>query len=455
METNEELLAQVDGLVQSRSFVALRELLSELNPADLAELFNEMDALQVPLVFRILPKDLAGDTFAYMETDTQQLLIKSFSDVELREIINDLWLDDTVDIIEEMPANVVARILQSANPSLRRQINELLKYPEDSAGSIMTGEYVSLNKNLTVGQCFEKIRREGINKETVYTCYVTEKRKLIGTVSVKDLLLAEQDISVSEIMETNLISINAYEDKEIVAQMFSKYDVLALPVVDHDDRIIGIVTVDDAMDVMEDEATEDIERMAAITSSDKAYLKTGVFSIWKTRIPWLVLLMLSATFTGIILNSFEESLSVFPVLISFIPMLMGTGGNAGGQASATVIRGMAVGEIELSDILRVLWKELRVAILCGVTVAVVGYLKLFFIDNMIFGLDVSYPEMAVVSLTLMVTVVAAKIVGCALPIIAKAVHLDPAVMAGPFITTIVDVLSLVVYFFIAMRVLSF
>ena len=455
METNEELLSQVDGLVQSRSFVALRELLSELNPADLAELFNEMDALQVPLVFRILPKDLAGDTFAYMETDTQQLLIKSFSDVELREIINDLWLDDTVDIIEEMPANVVARILQSANPSLRRQINELLKYPEDSAGSIMTVEYVSLNKNLTVGQCFEKIRREGINKETVYTCYVTEKRKLIGTVSVKDLLLAEQDISVSEIMETNLISINAYEDKEIVAQMFSKYDVLALPVVDHDDRIIGIVTVDDAMDVMEDEATEDIERMAAITSSDKAYLKTGVFSIWKTRIPWLVLLMLSATFTGIILNSFEESLSIFPVLISFIPMLMGTGGNAGGQSSATVIRGMAVGEIELSDILRVLWKELRVAILCGVTVAVVGYLKLFFIDNMIFGLDVSYPEMAVVSLTLMVTVVAAKIVGCALPIIAKAVHLDPAVMAGPFITTIVDVLSLVVYFFIAMRVLSF
>ena len=455
METNEELLSQVDELVKSRSFVALRELLSELNPADLAELFNEMDALQVPLVFRILPKDLAGDTFAYMETDTQQLLIKSFSDVELREIINDLWLDDTVDIIEEMPANVVARILQSANPSLRRQINELLKYPEDSAGSIMTVEYVSLNKNLTVGQCFEKIRREGINKETVYTCYVTEKRKLIGTVSVKDLLLAEQDISVSEIMETNLISINAYEDKEIVAQMFSKYDVLALPVVDHDDRIIGIVTVDDAMDVMEDEATEDIERMAAITSSDKAYLKTGVFSIWKTRIPWLVLLMLSATFTGIILNSFEESLSIFPVLISFIPMLMGTGGNAGGQSSATVIRGMAVGEIELSDILRVLWKELRVAILCGVTVAVVGYLKLFFIDNMIFGLDVSYPEMAVVSLTLMVTVVAAKIVGCALPIIAKAVHLDPAVMAGPFITTIVDVLSLVVYFFIAMRVLSF
>lgn len=455
METNEELLSQVDELVKSRSFVALRELLSELNPADLAELFNEMDALQVPLVFRILPKDLAGDTFAYMETDTQQLLIKSFSDVELKEIINDLWLDDTVDIIEEMPANVVARILQSANPSLRRQINELLKYPEDSAGSIMTVEYVSLNKNLTVGQCFEKIRREGINKETVYTCYVTEKRKLIGTVSVKDLLLAEQDISVSEIMETNLISINAYEDKEIVAQMFSKYDVLALPVVDHDDRIIGIVTVDDAMDVMEDEATEDIERMAAITSSDKAYLKTGVFSIWKTRIPWLVLLMLSATFTGIILNSFEESLSVFPILISFIPMLMGTGGNAGGQSSATVIRGMAVGEIELSDILRVLWKELRVAILCGVTVAVVGYLKLFFIDNMIFGLGVSYPEMAVVSLTLMVTVVAAKIVGCALPIIAKAVHLDPAVMAGPFITTIVDVLSLVVYFFIAMRVLSF
>lgn len=455
MEIREDLTTQVDELVRNKAFGQLRELLSQENPADLAELIGELRDREVPLIFRILPKDLAGETFSYMESDTQELLIKSFSDVELSEIINDLWPDDTVDIIEEMPANVVARILQSADPSLRRQINELLKYPEGSAGSVMTVDYVSLNRSLTVEQCFQKIRREGIDKETVYTCYVTEKRTLIGTVSVKDLLLADSSAVVSDIMETNVISVDAYEDKELVAQMFSKYDILALPVVDKDGRIVGIVTVDDAMDVLKEEATEDIERMAAISSTDRPYLRTGVFSIWKTRIPWLMLLMLSATFTGIIISSFEEALSVFPVLISFIPMLMGTGGNAGGQSSATVIRGMAVGEIELHDILSVLWKELRVAILCGVTLAVTGFLKIILIDNLLLGLEVSYLEMLVVSLTLMVTVFVAKIVGCTLPIAAKAVRLDPAVMASPFITTIVDVLSLIVYFFIAMRILPF
>lgn len=454
MEQNEELLEQVKELLKARGFVKIRELLSPLNPADIAELIGELHELQVPLVFRILPKDLAGDTFAYMDSDTQQLLIKSFSDAELREIINDLWVDDTVDIIEEMPANVVARILQNADPSLRRQINEILKYPENSTGSIMTVEYVSLNKDLTIEQCFQKIRREGINKETVYTCYVTEKRKLIGTVSVKALLLADSEQTVSDIMETNVISIDAYEDKELAAQMFSKYDLLALPVVDKDGRIVGIVTVDDAMDVMEEAATEDIALMAAVSSNDRPYLKTGVFSIWLSRIPWLLLLMLSATFTGIILNSFEDALSICPILISFIPMLTGTGGNAGGQASATVIRGMAVGEIELRDIFRVLWKELRVALLCGLTLAVTEFLKIIVIDNLLLGMQVSYSEMLVISATLTVTVFASKLVGCVLPIIAKAVKLDPAVMASPFITTIIDILSLVVYFFFAMRILG-
>lgn len=454
MEQNEKLSEQVKELLEARSFVKIRELLSPLNPADIAELIGEMNEFQVPLVFRILPKDLAGDTFAYMDSDTQRLLIKSFSDAELREIINDLWVDDTVDIIEEMPANVVARILQNADPSLRRQINEILKYPENSTGSIMTVEYVSLNKDLTIEQCFQKIRREGINKETVYTCYVTEKRKLIGTVSVKALLLADSEQTVSDIMETNVISIDAYEDKELAAQMFSKYDLLALPVVDKDGRIVGIVTVDDAMDVMEEAATEDIALMAAVSSNDRPYLKTGVFSIWRSRIPWLMLLMLSATFTGIILNSFEEALSICPILISFIPLLTDTGGNAGGQASATVIRGMAVGEIELGDIFRVLWKELRVAILCSLTLAVTEFFKIIVIDNLLLGMQVSYSEMLVVSATLTVTVFASKLVGSLLPIIAKAVKLDPAVMASPFITTIIDILSLGVYFFFAVRILK-
>lgn len=450
----EELLANISQLIESRSFKTLRDILSDMNPPDLGELIGELSPHQIPLVFRILPKDLAGDVFSYMETETQELLIKSFSDVELKEIINDLWLDDTVDIIEEMPANVVARILRAAPASVRCQINELLKYPEDSAGSVMTVEYVSLAENLTVEECFQKIRREGINKETVYTCYVTDRRKLVGTVSVKDLLLADSDELVSEIMETNVLSVDAYEDKELVAQMFSKYDILALPVVDKDQRIVGIVTVDDAMDVMEDEATEDIERMAAITSSDKPYLKTGVFSIWKTRIPWLLLLMFTATFTGIIINSFEAALSAVPILMSFVPMLMGTGGNAGGQSSATVIRGIAVGEIELSDVLKVLWKELRVALLCGVTLAVASFVKIYFIDNLLLNMEVSYLQILVISLTLMVTVFVAKLVGCVLPIFAKAVKLDPAVMASPFITTVVDVLSLIVYFVIAMNILN-
>ncbi len=453
MEEMETFVVEVEQLIELKQYVKLRELLADLNPADMAALFELLSDKVIPLVFRILPKELANEVFAYIDSDKQELLIRGFSDQELKQVIDDLFLDDTVDIIEEMPAKVVARILHAADPTLRRQINEILKYPEDSAGSVMTVEYVSLHKDSTVEDAFKKIRRESINKETVYTCYVTENRRLIGTVSVKDLLLASEDAIVSDIMETNVIFVNAYEDREVVAQTFSKYDVLALPVVDHEQRLVGIITVDDAMDVMEAEATEDIEKMAAITSTDRPYLKTGVFNIWLNRIPWLLLLMLSATFTGSIINSFEDALTAFPILVSFIPMLMGTGGNAGGQSSVTVIRGIAVGEIELCDIFKVLWKELRVAVLCGVTLAVTGLLKIILVDNLLLETGVSYGETLVVSITLMVTVFAAKLIGCALPIIAKAIKLDPAVMASPFITTIIDALSLAVYFFIASRIL--
>ena len=451
----EEIFENALDLLSLRKLVTLRQLLCEMNPPDVAEFFSLIEEKELPLAFRILPKDFAGETFAYMESDVQELLIRSFSDVELKEIMNELWLDDTVDIIEEMPANVVTRILKTVNPSTRKQINELLKYPEDSAGSVMTVEYVSLDKNLTVAQCFNKIRRESINKETVYTCYVTEKRKLLGTVSVKDLLMAQDNDIVSDIMETNVISINAYEDKEVVAQTFSKYDVLALPVVDQDSRIVGIVTVDDAIDVLEAEATEDIEKMAAIISTDKPYLKVGVGHLWLTRIPWLILLMVSATFTGSIISSFENELNAFPILVSYIPMLMGTGGNAGGQSSATIIRGMAVGEILTKDVFKVLWKELRVALLCGGTLAVVGFFKFILIDNLLLGTSMSYAEMSVVCLTLTVTVFCAKIVGSLLPIFAKFIKLDPAVMASPFITTVIDALSLIVYLLIASRILNF
>lgn len=445
---------ELKELVEARKTVELRKRIVELNPADVALFIEELEKKDIPLVYRILPKDFAGEVFSYMESDERQLLIKSFSDVELKAVLDELRLDDMVDMIEEMPANVVARILQSANPSLRKQINELLKYPEDSAGSIMTVEYVSLDQKLTVAQAFAKIRREGINKETVYTCYVTARRKLLGTVSIKDLLLADDDQLVGDIMERNTICVDAYEDKEEVAKAFSKYDVLALPVVDKDGRIVGIVTVDDAIDVLEEEATEDIEKLAAMTPSDKPYLKTNVFSLWAKRIPWLLLLMVSATFTGSIITSFEDALQAFPALIAFIPMLMGTGGNAGGQASVTVIRGLALGEIRMRDIFRVIWKEIRVSVMCGVVLAALNFVKIILVDNMLFGSGVSLMENLTVSITLVIVVFCAKVIGCSLPILAKRIGLDPAVMASPFITTIVDALSLIVYFLIATRLLE-
>lgn len=454
MDFTEELFDELYELVETKQLKKLRAILSELNPADTASFFVRLEEKNIPIVFRILPKDLAGEAFAYMEPEAQELLIKSFNDNELRQIINDMYLDDVVDVIEEMPANVVARILQTANQNTRQQLNELLKYPEDSAGSIMTVEYVSLNKNKTVAEAFKKIRREGIDKETVYTCYVTEKRTLIGTVSVKDLLLADEDETVGNIMESNVLAIDAYEDKEEVAKAFSKYDVLALPVVDKDGRIVGIVTVDDALDVIEEEATEDIEKIAAMTPSDRPYLRSSAFSLWLQRIPWLVLLMVSATFTGAIITSFEDSLKVFPALIAFIPMLMGTGGNAGGQASVTVIRGLALEEIRMGDILRVLWKEIRVSLMCGVVLAVLNFVKIILIDNLILGSGITTLENLTVSLTLIIVIFCAKVIGCTLPIGAKRIGLDPAVMASPLITTVVDAISLIVYFIIATKILG-
>lgn len=454
MEEKEMLLEEIISLVEQRKLGKIKEILSEMNEADIAPLFEELEEKDIPVIYRVLPKDLASEVFAYMESETQELLIRSFSDTELKQVINDLWLDDTVDIIEEMPANVVSRILKTASPSVRKQINELLKYPEDSAGSIMTVEYVSLNKDLTVAEAFKKIRREGVHKETVYTCYLTEKRQLIGTVSVRDLLIASEDEVISEIMETNVISVHVNEDIENVSRAFSKYDIMALPVVDNDDRIVGIITVDDIIDVIEEEATEDFEKMAAITPTDKPYLKTGVLSIWLTRIPWLLLLMVSATLTGGIITSFEGALTAFPALVAFIPMLMGTGGNAGGQASVTVIRGLAIGEVQLRDVFRVLWKEIRVSVLCGVVLSVVGFVKILLVDNLLLNAGVTMQEALVVSITLALTVFISKVIGCTLPILAKKLGLDPAVMASPFITTLVDVVSLIIYFVVASRILA-
>ena len=449
MEELEMITQEILSLAEEGRYARLREALSELNPADIALILAEMSEKQLTVSFRLLPKELASEVFVYMEADIQETLIHSFSDSELSEVLEDLYLDDTVDLIEEMPASVVVRILRNTDAADRRRINELLKYPEDSAGSMMTLEYVSLQKEMTVRDAIKKIRRDGVNKETVYTCYVTEKRALIGIVTVKDLLLAGDDDLLEEIMEENVISVQSHEDRETVARMFSKYDFMALPVVDQDGRMLGIVTIDDAVDVMEEEATEDIEKMAAILPSDKPYLRTGIFETWRKRIPWLMLLMVSATFTGGIITSFEAALTMFPMLIAFIPMLMDTGGNAGGQASVTIIRALALGDVEPRDILRVLWKELRVGIICGVVLSIAGAVKILLIDNLLLRNNVSVQEMMVVCLTLMGTVMLAKLIGCMMPIGAKKLGLDPAVMASPFITTLVDALALTMYFRIA------
>ncbi len=444
------------SMLEEKKYLPLREMLCTMNPSDVAGLFADIEETKIPLAFRLLPKELAAETFVEMEPDAQELLIRSFSDNELKEIIDELYVDDAADLVEEMPANVVKRILRQADPEMRRSINQILRYPDNSAGSLMTTEYVALRPEMTVEEAILRIRRQGVDKETIYTCYVTQGRKLIGLITVKDLLLADDDeTQVQDIMLTNLISVTTHTDQEEVVRMFDKYNFLALPVVDKENRLVGIVTVDDAMDVMVDEATEDMELMGGMLPSEKTYMKSSVFELFKNRIPWLMLLMVSATFTGLIITAFEGALAAQVALTAFIPMLMGTGGNSGSQSSVTVIRALSLGELTFSDIGRVIWKELRTAILCGVVLAVVCFAKIWLVDRMLMGNeDITLLINAVVCLTLAVTVVCAKFVGCILPMVAKVMGLDPAVMASPFISTIVDALSLLVYFLFANMLLG-
>lgn len=452
---NMTLHEKIAELIASRSAKELKALLSDENPVDIAEALNGFDDKDILFAYRLLPKESAADLFVATDTDFQEILVKGFTDSEIRSMMDDMYLDEAVDLIEEMPANIVARILKNTSPDIRKTINQLLLYPEDSAGSIMTTEYVSLSPDMSIDDAFKKIRREGVDKETVYTCYVTKERKLIGVVSVRSMLISDGDRKISEIMHQNPIFVETTDDKEFVASQFQKYGYLAIPVTDKESRLVGIVTIDDALDVLEDEATEDIEKMAAILPSEKPYMKTGVFSTWAKRIPWLLLLMISATVTSKIINSFEAALYSCVALTAFIPMIMDTGGNAGGQASVTIIRGISLGDIEGKDIFRIIWKEVRVALLCGITVAPVAFLKVLFIDGMINETDVNGVYVAiVVALTLLFTIVIAKLIGCTLPILAKKLGFDPAVMASPFITTIVDALSLLLYFVVASAMLG-
>ena len=445
-------------MVEDKKYATLREILITMNPADIAGIFNALEDKRIPLMFRLLPKELAAETFVEMEPEDQALLIRGFSDNELKEVLDELYVDDAVDIVEEMPANVVRRILAQADPEMRQSINQILRYPENSAGAWMTTEYVSLRPEMTVEESILRIRRQGVDKETIYTCYVmTKDRKLMGIVTVKDLLLAEDDeMKISDLMlDTELISVTTHTDQEEVARIFSKYDFLALPVVDKENRMVGIVTVDDAIDVMEEEATEDIELMGGMLPSEDTYLRSSVWELFKNRIPWLLFLMLSATFTGMIINSFEGALAAQVALTAFIPMLMGTGGNSGSQSSVTIIRALSLDEVEFADLPKVVWKEIRTAVLCGLALAVVCFIKIWLVDRLLFNNpDISLMVDAVVCLAMFVTVLLAKTVGAVLPMVAKVMKLDPAVMASPFITSIVDALSLLVYFLFATMLLG-
>ncbi len=454
-EHNVTVESTLNTLLDEKKYPTVRDILITMNPSDVASILDELPEERLPLLFRLLPKEQAAETFVEMEPEAQELLIRGFSDSELREVLDELYVDDAVDIVEEMPANVVRRILSQADPQMRKEINEILRYPENSAGSIMTTEYVSLRPGMTVEESILRIRRTGVDKETIYTCYVTRDRTLVGLVTVKDLLLAQDDdMKIEELMETNVISVNTHTDQEDVAQMFAKYNFLALPVVDAESRMVGIITFDDAMDVMEDEATEDMEIMGGMTPSDKTYLRSTVFDLFKHRIPWLLLLMVSATFTGLIITNFESALAAQVALTAFIPMLMDTGGNSGSQSSVTVIRAISLDEIEFSDLPRIVWKEIRTAVLCGATLAAACFVKIMLVDRLLMRNDsITVTVAVVVCITMALTVLIAKIIGAVLPMCAKKIGLDPAVMASPFITTIVDALSLLIYFGVATTLL--
>lgn len=436
-------------LLETKQYTNLRQYLAEINHADIAVLMEELPKEEMLKTFRILPKDMAADVFSYLEVESQQFIINSLSDKEAANIIDNLMADDAADFLEEMPANVVTKLLEHAKPDTRRDINQLLRYPEDSAGSIMTVEYIDFKENITVAEAIEHIRKVGLDSETINICYVLDShRTLVGTVALRYLLLSQPEERIGDIMHEHVISLHTLMDQEEVTHQFQKYDFTAMPVVDNENRLVGIITVDDVVDIMEEEATEDMEKMAAIVPSDKPYMKTGVWETYKKRIPWLLLLMISATFTGKIISSFEDALSACVILTAYIPMLMDTGGNAGGQASVTIIRGLSLNEIEFRDMFRIIWKEIRVAVVCGITLAAANFVKLLLMDHM------QILVAAVICLTLVATVFIAKIVGCTLPMFAKKAGLDPAVMASPFITTIVDALSLMIYFQFATRILG-
>ena len=442
----EEIQELAESLLSERKYSMLRQMLGNLNAADIALLFDEIDKKEIPLLYRLLPKEEAAETFTYMSRDMQKTLINTLTDRELRAVMDDIFLDDTVDMIEEMPANVVARILRNTDEETRKMINQVLNYPKDSAGSLMTIEYVNIKKDMTVGEAISRIRQTAVDKETIYTCYVTEHRKLIGMVSVKDLLMAEDSMQIEDIMETNVIYTDTHEDKEEVAKIFNKYDFMAIPVVDREERLVGIVTFDDAMDVMQEENTEDITKMAAMTPTDDSYFNTSVFSHAKSRIGWLLVLMLSATVSGFIINHYQESFKLYPLLVSFIPMLSGTGGNCGSQSSTLMIRGLSLDEIKFKDIFRVIFKEFRIAILVSIVLAIVNGIRIY----------IQYGDMQmslIIALSLVAVVVLSKFIGCTLPLVAEHIHLDPALMAAPLISTIVDICSTLLYFKIATVVL--
>ena len=441
----------LEALLEDKKYSTIKDILITINPADIAAIFEDLQQEQLPLLFRLLPKELAAETFVEMDSDSQKLLIHGFSDSELREVLDELYVDDAVDLVEEMPANVVKRILAQTNPEMRKEINEILRYPENSAGSIMTAEFIDLKKYMSVKESLARIRRIGEDKETIYVCFViSADRKLEGIVTVKDLLLADDDTIIEDLMDRNVIFASTTEDQESVSEKFSDYDLMALPVVDKEGRLVGIVTVDDIIDVMEQETTEDFEIMAAMTPSDKPYSRTGAIDMWKNRVPWLLFLMLSATFTTMILNSFEDALAVQAVLIGFIPIIMGTGGNSGAQSSTAIIRSLSLGDTEPEDALKVIWKEWRVALLCGLTLAAVNFVKMLLVDNLLLGNpDVDYTIALIVSLAIVFTVMFAKVVGSFLPMLAEKIGLDPAVVATPLITTISDAVSLLIYLEIA------
>ena len=445
--TRHEKLLEIIDNIENKKFTSLKPILKEMDPIDIAELINDIDDEKDIIVFRLLPKDLASEVFANMDSNSQKKLIKSFTDKELAFIINDLFADDTVDLIEEMPSNIVLRILKLSKPETRDDINKLLGFPKDSAGSIMTTELVTLREKMTVRDALNKMRRQAMDKETIYTCYVTDDQKhLLGIVSLKEIILHKPNDIIGDFMEDNFISAHTHTDKEEVSNLLKKYDLLAIPIVDSENRINGIVTIDDAIDVLQEESAEDISKMAGITPTTKPYLQTSVFAIFKNRIPWLMVLLISATFTGLIINTYENTLNVIsPLLFACIPMLMGTGGNAGSQASVTIIQSLAVGEVNFKDIFKVIWKEIRASVLISLILAIACFAKLQLIDNLIFGYDYTFMISLVVSLALFATVIIAKIIGACLPLLAKKIHLDPAVVANPFITTTIDIVSLLIF----------